>query len=108
MTNRSREQSGNELSRLSSVPRLHWPATLGRFRLPAQSCVARKTRSSDEFRCTTDWRTRHGLLSHDQRGRHDWHWLCKKANEVQDTFRRKTIKVGRPVEWDVDRYQDQV
>jgi hypothetical protein len=58
--------------------------------------------------CTTDGRTRHGLLSEDQRRRHDWHWLQNSANEVQDTFRRKTVKVGRPVEWDVDRYQDHV
>ena len=53
MTNRSQEQSGNELSRLSSVRRLHWPATLGRFRLPAQSCVVRRTRSSGVY--STDY-----------------------------------------------------
>ena len=26
---------------------------------------------------------------------------------MQDTFRRETVKVGGPIEWDVDRYQDQ-
>src|ERR1700737_4225787 len=49
MSNRSREQSDNELSRLPSVPRLRSPATLGKFRLPARSGVVRKTRSSGEY-----------------------------------------------------------
>jgi hypothetical protein len=57
---------------------------------------------------TPDGRTRHGLLSEDQRCRHDWHRLQNSANEVQDTFRSETVKVGCPVEWDVDRYQDHV